>query len=179
MNIFLWIIIALAGIVILLLLIGIFTKKEYSAGREVIINKPKGLVFGYLKILKNQNKWSVWGSMDPDMKMSFSGTDGTEGFISAWESNNKNVGAGEQEILKIVEGERLDYEMRFLKPFKSTSWAYITTTALNEDQTKVHWGFNGKMNYPSNLMLVFMNMEKLIGNDFEKGLLNLKAILEK
>jgi uncharacterized protein YndB with AHSA1/START domain len=179
MNIFLFIIIALAGIVAVLLLIGLFTKKDYSASREVIINKPKTLVFGYLKLLKNQNKWSVWGSMDPDMRMSFNGTDGTEGFVSAWESHNKNVGAGEQEILKIVEGERLDYEMRFIKPFKSTSWAYITTTSINEHQTKVLWGFNGKMSYPSNLMLVFMNMEKMIGNDFEKGLLNLKAILEK
>ena len=179
MNIFLWIVIVLASIIVLLLLIGVFTKKDYSAGREVIINKPKSLVFDYLRVLKNQNKWSVWGSMDPNMKTRFTGTDGTEGFISAWESDVKNVGAGEQEILKIVDGERLDYEMRFLKPFKSTSWAFITTTALNENQTKVHWGFNGKMNYPSNLMLVFMNMEKMIGNDFEKGLLNLKAILEK
>ena len=179
MNIFLWIVIVLASIIVLLLLIGVFTKKDYSAGREVIINKPKSLVFDYLRVLKNQNKWSVWGSLDPNMKTRFTGTDGTEGFISAWESDVKNVGAGEQEILKIVDGERLDYEMRFLKPFKSTSWAFITTTALNENQTKVHWGFNGKMNYPSNLMLVFMNMEKMIGNDFEKGLLNLKAILEK
>jgi uncharacterized protein YndB with AHSA1/START domain len=179
MNIFLWMIVVLAGIIAVLLLIGLFSRRDYSAGREVIINKPKGIVFDYLKVLKNQNKWSVWGSMDPDMKTSYTGTDGTEGFTSAWESNVKNVGAGEQEILKIVEGERLDYEMRFLKPFKSTSWAYIKTTAINDNQTKVYWAFNGKMNYPANLMLVFMNMEKMIGNDFEKGLEKLKSILEK
>jgi hypothetical protein len=179
MNIFLWIVVVLAGIIVLLLLVGFFSRKDYSAGREIIINKPKTIVFAYLKLLKNQNKWSVWGSMDPDMRISFTGTDGTEGFISAWESDNKNVGKGEQEILKIVDGERLDYEMRFLKPFKSTSWAYITTTALNDNQTKVYWGFSGKMNYPANLMLVFMNMEKMIGNDFEKGLQKLKTILEK
>ena len=53
----------------------------------------------------------------------FTGTDGTVGFISAWESDIKNVGSGEQEILNIVEGERLGYEIRFLKPFKLTSWA--------------------------------------------------------
>ncbi len=179
MKIFLWIIIVLAGIFVLLLLIGLFTKKDYSAGREVIINKSKALVFDYLRLLKNQNKWSVWGSMDPNMKTRFTGTDGTVGFISAWESDIKNVGSGEQEILNIVEGERLDYEIRFLKPFKSTSWAYITTSAINDNQTRVHWGFNGKMKYPSNLTLVFMNMEKMIGNDFEKGLHKLKIILEK
>lgn len=179
MNIFLWIIIVLAGIIAVLLLIGLFSKKDYSAGREIIINKPKAAVFDYLKLLKNQNKWSVWGSMDHDMRMSYSGTDGTKGFISAWESDDKNVGKGEQEILKIVDGERLDYEMRFLKPFKSTSWAYITITTISDKQTKVYWGFNGKMNFPSNLMLVFMNMEKMIGNDFENGLKKLKTILEK
>jgi hypothetical protein len=179
MNIFLSILIVLAGIIAVLLLIGLFSKKEYSAGREIIINKPKAAVFDYLKLLRNQNKWSVWGSLDPDMRMIYSGKDGTKGFISAWESDNKNVGKGEQEILKIVDGERLDYEMRFLKPFKSTSWAHITLTAINENQTKVFWGFNGKMNFPANLMLVFMNMEKMIGKDFEKGLLKLKTILEK
>jgi hypothetical protein len=71
--------------------------------------------------------------MDPNMKTEFRGSDGTEGFISAWESDNKNVGQGEQEILKIVNGERVDYEIRFIKPFKSTSWAYITTAIVNDD----------------------------------------------
>lgn len=179
MNIFIWIIIFLAGILVLLLIIGFFSKKDYSVGKEVVVNKAKAVVFSYLKLLKNQNKFSVWASMDPNMKTKFTGTDGTEGFVSAWESDDKRVGKGEQEILKIVEGERLDYEIRFLKPFKSTSWAYITTTAVNDSQTRVHWRFSAKMKYPSNLMLLFMNMEKMIGNDLDKGLQNLKSILEK
>jgi hypothetical protein len=116
--------------------------------------------------------------MDPNMKTVFTGTDGTEGFVSAWESENKNVGKGEQEIQKIVEGERLDYEIRFIKPFNSTNWAFITTTRINDNQTLTHWEFSAKMKYPMNLMLVFMNMEKMIGNDLEKGLQNLKVILE-
>jgi hypothetical protein len=179
MKILLWIIIVLIGIVVLFLIIGFFTKKDYSVGREIIINKPKAIVFAYLQLLKNQNKFSVWGSMDPNMKTVFTGTDGTEGFVSAWESDNKKVGKGEQEIQKIVEGERLDYEIRFIKPFNSTNWAFITTARINDNQTLVHWEFSAKMKYPMNLMLVFMNMEKMIGNDLEKGLQNLKAILEK
>ena len=179
MKIILWVIIVLAGIIVLFLVIGVFTKKDYSVAREVIINKPKSMVFDYLKLLKNQNKFSVWATMDPDMKTTFTGTDGTEGFISAWDSENKNVGKGEQEILKIVEGERIDYEIRFIRPFKSISWAFITTTAVNENQTRVHWEFNAKMKYPTNLMLVFMNMEKMIGNDLQKGLENLSEILKK
>jgi hypothetical protein len=178
MKILLLVLGALASIVVLLLIIGIFTKKDYTVGRDVIINKPKATVFDFLKFLKNQNKFSVWASMDPDMKTTFTGTDGTVGFVSAWDSEgNKNVGKGEQEILAIVEGERIDYEIRFIRPFKSTSWAYITTTTVNDNQTRVHWEFSAKMKYPSNLMLVFMNMEKMIGNDLEKGLQNLKTLL--
>ena len=180
MGILLWVLLIVVAIIVLFLVTGVFTKKDYTVAREMVINKPKAVVFAYLKLLKNQNKFSVWGSMDPNMKTSFTGTDGTPGFISAWESeSNKNVGKGEQEILKIVDGERIDYEIRFLKPFRSTSWAFITTTALNDNQTKVHWEFNSKMKYPSNLMLVFMNMEKMIGNDLQKGLQNLNEILSK
>jgi hypothetical protein len=178
MKIFIGIIIGLSGIIVLLLIIGFFVKKDYSVGKEIVINKSKNIVFDYLRLLKNQNKFSVWGSMDPNMKTEFRGSDGTEGFISAWESDNKNVGQGEQEILKIVDGERVDYEIRFIKPFKSTSWAYITTAIVNDNQTRVHWEFNGKMKYPANLMLLFMNMEKMVGGDLDKGLQNLKIILE-
>lgn len=179
MKIFFGILLVLAGIIVLLLIIGIFTKKNYSVAREVVIGKSKAEVFDYLRFLKNQNKFSVWGSMDPNMKTFFSGTDGSEGFVSAWESDNKNVGKGEQEILKIVDGERIDYEIRFLKPFKSTSWAYITTASVDSGHTRVHWEFNGKMKYPTNLMLVFMNMSSMVGNDLDKGLQNLKSIMEK
>jgi hypothetical protein len=179
MKILLWIVLLLAAVIVLFLIIGLFTKKDYKVGRDIIINRSKASVFEYLKLLKNQNKFNVWASMDPNMKTKFTGTDGTEGFISAWDSDNKNVGKGEQEIIKIVEGERIDYEIRFLKPFESTNWAFITTTSINEDQTRVHWEFNAKMKYPMNLMLLFMNMEKMIGNDLAKGLQNLKTILEK
>jgi hypothetical protein len=179
MKIFIGIIIALGGIIVLLLIIGLFVKKDYSVAKEIIVNKSKSVVFEYLKFLKNQNKFSVWTSMDPNMKTEYRGTDGTEGFVSAWESENKNVGKGEQEILKIVNGERIDYEIRFIKPFASTSWANMIVASANENQTRVHWEFTGKMKYPTNLTLLFMNMEKMVGNDLEKGLQNLKTIMDK
>jgi hypothetical protein len=179
MKIFIGIIIALGCIVVLLLIIGLFVKKDYSVAKEIIVNKSKSVVFEYLKFLKNQNKFSVWASMDPNMKTEYRGTDGTEGFVSAWESENKNVGKGEQEILKIVNGERIDYEIRFIKPFASTSWANMIVASANENQTRVHWEFTGKMKYPTNLTLLFMNMEKMVGNDLEKGLQNLKTIMDK
>lgn len=113
------------------------------------------------------------------MKKSYKGTDGTVGFTARWESSKKDVGWGEQEIKKITEGERIDFELRFIKPFEAIEPAYMTTETINENQTKVVWGFSGHMNYPMNFMLLFMDMEEIIGGDLETGLRDLKAILEE
>jgi hypothetical protein len=85
MKILIGIIIVLVGVIVLFLIIGLFVKKDYSVGKEIVVNKPKTAVFEYLKFLKNQNKFSVWASMDPNMKIVFKGTDGTVGFVSAWD----------------------------------------------------------------------------------------------
>jgi hypothetical protein len=178
MKILFIILIAVLSLVALLLAVGLFMKKEYHVVREIVINKPKQSVFEYIKLLKNQNKYSLWASLDANMKTEFRGTDGTPGFVSAWDSQEKNVGKGEQEILTVTDGEKVDYEIRFFKPFESTSYATMSTVSVGENQTKVSWAFTGKMKYPMNLMLLFMNMEKMIGSDLEKGLKNLKVLLE-
>ena len=113
------------------------------------------------------------------MKKTYSGTDGEIGFISAWDSTDKNVGTGEQEIKTITENERLDFELRFFKPFKATHIAYMITHKISDNQTRVSWGFDGDMKYPMNLMLLFMDFDKMIGGDLATGLHNLKEILEK
>ncbi len=161
------------------LIIALFVKKEYAVSREVTINRPKAEVFGYILMLKNQNNFSVWANKDPNMKKEYRGTDGTVGFVSAWESQNKEVGKGEQEIKAIKDGERIDYELRFIEPFEAKDNAYMTTEALNDSTTKVTWGFNGKMKYPMNLMLLMMNMEDMLGKDLQQGLDKLKVELEK
>ena len=156
----------------------LFVKKDYAVEREIVINQPKDVVFDYIKYLKNQGNYSKWATMDPDMKKTYSGTDGTVGFISAWDSDNKDVGKGEQEIMKIDDGKRIDFQLRFLEPFESTESAYMTTESISDDQTKVTWAFDGHMNYPMNLMFVFMDFDKMIGDDLSTGLTNLKGILE-
>jgi hypothetical protein len=167
------------GIVMALLLVtALFVKKEFSAEKEVTINRPNAEVFEYIRHLKNQDNFTVWARMDPNMKKEYRGTDGTVGFVSAWEGNS-DVGKGEQEIIGINEGKRVDFELRFLKPFESTSPAYMATEAVSPTQTKVKWGMNGKMIYPLNIMGLFMNMDEMIGKDFETGLNNLKALMEK
>ncbi|WP_369753906.1 SRPBCC family protein [Flavobacterium sp. WC2409] len=170
---------AILGIIVLALIAALIMPKEYAVEREIIINQQKDSVFNYIKHLKNQDNFSVWSKTDPNMKKTFSGVDGTVGAIAAWESDDKNVGFGEQEIKKITPGERIDFELRFKKPFESTDNAYFTTESISASETKVKWGFNGKMPYPMNLMLPVMNMDEMLGKDLEKGLNDLKIILEK
>ncbi|HAK00222.1 MAG TPA: polyketide cyclase [Bacteroidales bacterium] len=175
MNIILIVLAILIGVVVLLAL---FAPKIYRVSRQIVINIPKPVVFEYIRSLKNQNKWSVWSSMDPGVVNTYTGTDGQVGFISAWEGN-KDVGQGEQEIMKVTDGSRIDLELRFIKPFKSTAQVYLSTTEVDATQTQVEWGMQGNSPFPMNLFLLFANMEKAIGKDFEKGLGNLKAILEQ
>ncbi|NCX95533.1 MAG: polyketide cyclase, partial [Chitinophagia bacterium] len=131
-------------------------------------------------LLKNQDNFSRWAKMDPNMKKTYTGTDGTVGFISAWDSKSDSVGTGEQEIKKITPNERVDFELRFKKPFEATNNAYLALAdANNGTATEITWGFDGKMSYPMNLMLIGGNMDKMIGDDFQTGLNNLKQILEK
>ncbi len=172
-------ILKIIGVLIaLILIIALFVKKEIKLEKEIVINKPKVMVYDYVKLLQNQNNYSKWATMDPSMKKEFKGTDGTVGFVSAWDSDNKDVGKGEQEITK-MQGDRIDYELRFMKPMKAINYAFMGTESISDSSTKVIWGFNGKMNYPLNIMNLFFDAEKMVGDDFAIGLDNLKRILEK
>jgi uncharacterized protein YndB with AHSA1/START domain len=169
--------IALAILIAMPLVVALFIKKNFVVEREITINKPKQEVFDYVKHLKNQENWSKWAMMDPGMKKSYRGTDGTVGFVSAWESDNQDVGKGEQEIKKIAEGDRIDVEIRIKEPFESTDPAYTTTVTVAENQTKVKSVYLGKMIYPMNLLCFFV--QDKIGKDMETGFVNLKGVLEK
>mgnify|MGYP006404127551 CR=1 FL=1 len=170
--------IAVAIIIALPFIIALFVSSSYEVEREVLINKPKSEVFNYVKYLKNQDYFSKWAQIDPEMKKTSRDTDGAVGFVSAWESEHPDVGTGEQEIMAIVDGQRIDYELRFLKPFESISPAYMTFESDGSDQTTVKWGFKGQMDYPMNIMLLMMDFEQLIGDDLQMGLDNLKVIQE-
>jgi len=171
--------IALVFILAIPFIAALFVNSNYHVERQTIINKDKDSVFNFLKYLENQSKFSKWANVDPMMKKGAHGIDGTVGFYTTWESDNPNVGKGEQEIIAIKDGERIDYELRFLAPFKATEPAYIITQSTPDNKTIVTWGFNGHMNYPMNLMLVIYDFEKTIGDDLQQGLNNLKLLLEK
>ncbi|RKR13446.1 polyketide cyclase/dehydrase/lipid transport protein [Maribacter vaceletii] len=167
----------LGGIILLLLILGIVAPKTYNVFRTIKINKPKTQVFEHLKYLKKQQEWSPWAKKDPNMEKKFTGTDGEVGAISYW-NGNKEVGEGEQEITKIIEGERIEGELRFLKPWKSTSDCYFDVKEVDKETTEVTWGFSGYNKFLVSIMMLFMNMDKAVGKDFEEGLAALKEQLE-
>ena len=168
----------LGAIIFLLIILVLIAPKQYDIKRRIVINKPESEVFQYLKFIKNQDEWSPWKKKDPNMKQTFLGEDGQVGFISKWQGN-KDVGMGEQEILSINENEYIKTKLRFLKPWKSESDAYLTIESLTSGITTVTWGFSGKNQIPFNIFMLFFNMDKTVGKDFEEGLTSLKQILEK
>ncbi|GAB3658478.1 hypothetical protein GCM10028791_31450 [Echinicola sediminis] len=178
MKILRGILFAIIGLIAIALVAALFIDKEYSTEKEVVINKPVDEVFDFVKLLKNQNKFSVWMQMDPNTKKTYSGTDGQVGAIATWNSTHSDVGRGEQEIIAVEENQRIDYELRFYEPFEATDQAYMTTEALSANQTKVVWGFKGKSDYPMNLVLELMGMEEMLGEQLQVGLDNLKSLME-
>ena len=167
----------LAGIIGLILILALLAPKTYDVSRSIVIEQPTDKVFKVLRSLQEQDKWSPWGKRDPNMHKEYRGTDGEVGSVSYWRGN-KEVGEGEQEITKIIDGERIEGELRFLKPWKSESDCYFETKDTGSDATEVTWGFSGKNKFPFSIMMLFMSMDKMVGKDFEQGLSTLKSMLE-
>lgn len=178
MNVLITIVLVIVGIIALVLIAALFVKKGYTVQRDIIIARPRSEVFGYVRHLKNQDHFSKWVMTDPTMKKTFSGQDGQVGFVYAWDGNSK-AGQGEQEIKGIREGEKVDVEVRFVRPFKAVAQTPFTTSSVSANETKLVWGMTSAMNYPMNIMMLFLNMEKMLGKDMETSLNNLKNILEK
>ncbi len=179
METFVGMLVGIASVIGLLLIIGLFVKKSYSFSREITIHTGVRQVYDYAKNLKNQLNFNKWAMQDPNSAKNFEGVDGTVGFIMHWDSADKKVGAGSQEIVRLVENAVFEYKMEFIRPFKSVAKAVITLTPLADNQTLVSWSFESEMKYPMNVMLLLMNMEKMLGKDLEISLKNLKNIVEK
>lgn len=172
------ILIIIAALIALFFIAAALAPKTYRVERSIEINRPVAEVFNYLKHLKNQDNYSKWVRTDSQMKKTFKGTDGTVGFVYSWDGN-KQAGAGEQEIKLIQENERLEVEVRFIRPFTGVAGAPFTTRAVSTAQTEVTWGLHSNMKYPLNIMLLFMNMDKFLGKDIEASLQLLKQVLEE
>jgi len=172
------ILIGVLGLIILLLVIALFIPKTYTVSVSETINKPKQEVFDYIKLIKNQEKYSVWVMQDPNVALTYTGTDGTVGFIAAWNSTDNNVGEGEQQISKITDGERIDVDLRFKRPFEGEQKAATFVKAISANQTIVTNEFYGNAPYPFNLLSVCLG-KGFIKDAQTQNLKNLKALLEK
>lgn len=177
MNILLIILIVITASIAIPLIIALFLKKEYRIEELVTINKPTPDVFNYIKSIKNQEQYSKWVMADPNMKKTLTGTDGTVGFLYAWESEDKGVGQGEQEITALVENKKMNSEVRFIKPFAGTGYVTMLTDSTRVNETTVTWSMEGKSKYPMNFMNLFMS--KILHKDMQISLQNLKHNLEK
>ena len=176
MNTIITILFVMAGIIALLLIIALFMKREHYVKREIIINASRQKVFDYIKLLKNQDTFNKDAMADSDRKKEFKGTDGTVGYIYAW-SGHKNAGVGEKEIKNIIEGKRIETEIRFVKPMAATASIIMETESLSDDQTKVSWSNAGTLHYP--LIIMIPMLEKSVAKGMDSSLSTLKNILEK
>lgn len=174
---------ALLGLIALLVLavvaLNFIAPSSFNVEREITINKPKADVYNYAKFLKNQNVYGPWQKKDPKMKQDYKGDDGTVGFTAHWDSTNQEVGEGEQTISKLVEGERIETTLKFVKPFQGSADAWMTFESAGDNQTKVKWGSKGPMPFPGNIFGYLMGMDKMMQDEFDSGLKGLKTEVEK
>lgn len=166
-----------AGILVAIIILAALGPKTFDVSRSIIIDKPIDEVFAYVKSVKNQNNWSPWKLKDPQMTQEYFGEDGTVGFRAYWKGN-KEVGEGSQTITAITEKERIETRLVFLQPFKSESDGYYIFESNSPNATKLVWGFKGRNKFPATMYMLFFNMDKVVGKDFNEGLENLKKLLE-
>jgi hypothetical protein len=167
-----------AALIAILILLGILAPSGYEVTRTIQINREQEIVYHYLRFLQNQRHYSVWAKMDPKQEVYFSGIDGEVGFILGWKSEIDSVGSGEQEIKSLQPFNQIKTEVRFKEPFESVGNSEMNISALDSSSTQVNWKFYGTSSFPMNAMLLFMDMDAMLGKDIENGLSNLKNILE-
>ncbi len=167
---------AIVGIIALLLIIALFIPKQYTVTVSETINRPQAEVFDYVKMIRNQENYSVWVMADTITPLEYIGEDGTLGFIVRWDSPNNDVGAGEQEIIHITD-TRMDVDLRFKRPFEGKAKAATIVEAISENECKVIFEFYGESPYPMNLMSIIG--KKFIRDAEIQTLKNLKTILEQ
>ena len=150
---------------------------EYRITRSATIEAPPAEVFPQVNNLHNWQVWSPWAKLDPAAKNSFEGPPEGTGSIFKW-SGNDQIGEGKMTIIESRPDELIRFKLEFMRPFEDTSTSEFTFQA-KEDQTVVTWSMSGHKNFMSKAMCLFMDMDKMLGGDFEKGLAQMKAVVEK
>jgi hypothetical protein len=169
------------AVVVAVLIAGVLvfaaTKPDtFRVQRSASIKAPPEKIAAVLGDFHAWQAWSPWEKMDPAMKRSYSGAEKGKGAAYAWEGNGK-VGQGRMEITDAA-ASRVALNLDFIKPFEAHNKVVFTLTPKG-DATEVNWAMQGPVPYMAKIVHVFMDMDSMVGKDFEAGLANLKTITEK
>jgi len=148
----------------------------FRVQRSASIKAPPEKISAVLSDFHGWQAWSPWEKMDPAMKRSYSGAEKGKGAAYAWEGNGK-VGQGHMEITDAAPS-RVALNLDFIKPFEAHNKVVFTLTPKG-DATEVNWAMQGPVPYPAKIVHVFMDMDSMVGGQFEAGLANLKTLTEK
>ena len=164
-------------IIVLVVILALIAPKGYNVERTIVINAPQEVVFRQVQLWRNWSAWSPWAEMDSTMKITVEGIDGQPGSKYVWEGDPENTGQGEMTNTGITQNKEILYHLHFLVPWESESdgWMRLSEAASG---VQAAWGFSGTYPMPMNIMLLFMNMEKMMAPDFDRGLQLLKEISE-
>lgn len=173
------ILIALVVIVIVFVLIVAMRPADFRITRSATIAAPPEVVFAQVNDLHRWDAWSPWAKLDPNIKQTHEGAAAGVGAVYSWEGN-KEVGAGRMTITDSTTNELIRIKLEFLKPFAAVNTTEFTFKAAdaNGQKTEIVWAMSGKNGFMSKAFCLFMDMDKMVGGDFEKGLASLKTLAE-
>ena len=169
---------AVIALAIAIVLILALTKPDiFRVQRVATIKAPAETIFSLINDFHRWGGWSPWETRDPAMKRTFSGAESGKGAVYAWDGN-KNVGSGRMEILDAVLPSKIVIKLDFIKPFEGHNTAEFTMLPRGA-ATEVTWTMYGATPFIGKVMHVFINLDRMIGKDFELGLANLKKAVEQ
>jgi len=171
------ILIAIVAIIGVFLVVVAMQPDEFRVVRKGTVAAPAAVVFAQVNDFHKWEAWNPWGKLDPAMKNSYEGAAAGTGAKYSWVGNTK-VGAGRMTITESRPHDLIRIRLEFLKPFTATNMAEFTFTPEGT-QTVVTWSMAGKNNFMAKATHLLMNMDKMIGGQFEKGLADLKSVAEK
>jgi hypothetical protein len=168
--------IVLAAIIVAFLVVVAMQPSEFHITRSDTMAAPAAAVFEQVNDFHKWDAWSPWAKLDPEVKNTFEGPPARQGAVFAWVGNNQ-VGEGRMTITESRTNELVRFNLEFFKPMAGTSTSEFTFK-FEGNQTTVTWSMDGKNNFIAKAMCLFMNMDKMVGGQFEKGLASIKAIVE-
>jgi uncharacterized protein YndB with AHSA1/START domain len=165
-----------AGVVLALAAIVASRPSEYRVARSATINAPAAAVFAHVNDFQKWNAWNPWAKIDPVMKQTFEGPAAGVGAVQTWVGNHE-VGEGRMTITESRPTDLVRIRLDFAKPFRGTSNAQFSFRP-DGDRTVVTWSMEGQNNFIAKAIHMVMDMDKMIGGNFEKGLRDMKAVVE-